>query len=281
MSSDFDPMSPEVNHSSPGKILRDAREELGLTQEEVAKELYMTLTKVRYIESDQFNRLHSDTFIRGYLRAYGQLVKADLDQLLAIYDDQAKRLGLKEEFVPLKKPESPSRKIWQFVAVLLGLLLLMWLVSVWFLDNRKKNDYSEVAVAPATNLTTLDVSDQQNSPAAENAKSDGENEEKAEVDAESGPQAPREKLLVLGKDKLEFYFAEECWLEVSDAKGDVLATDLQLKGSRLVLEGQQPFEIKVGNAPAVTMKLNNEEVKLISPPGTNVLSMKVGHSSGQ
>ena len=279
MTSDFDPISPEVNHSSPGKMLRDARERMGLTQEEVAKELYMTLTKVKSIESEEYNRLHSDTFIRGYLRAYGQLVKVDLQELLAVYDNQAKRLGLKEEFVP-PKTESPNRKIWQFVAVLVGLLLLIWLLSVWFLDNRKKNDYSAAAVVteielPAVNPVVAQVS----STAAEDETSSSS--VAATVTSETNQPVATTNLVAGKTDKLEFYFREECWLEVSDAKGDVLATDLQLKNSRLVLEGQSPFDVKMGNAPGVSVKLNGEEVTLVPALGTNVLNIKLGRNSGQ
>lgn len=278
MTSDFDPISPEVNHSSPGKMLRDARERMGLTQEEVAKELYMTLTKVRSIESEEYNRLHSDTFIRGYLRAYGQLVKVDLQELLAVYDNQAKRLGLKEEFV-LPKTESPNRKIWQFVAVLVGLLLLIWLLSVWFLDNRKKNDYSAAAVVTEIELPAVNpVVAQASSTAAEDETSSSS----VAASVTSETNQPATTNLVAGKtDKLEFYFREECWLEVSDAKGDVLATDLQLKNSRLVLEGQSPFDVKMGNAPGVSVKLNGEEVTLVPALGTNVLNIKLGRNSGQ
>ena len=291
MNSDFDPISPEVNHSSPGKILRDAREQLGLTQDDVAKELYMTLTKVKYIESDEYNRLHSDTFIRGYLRAYGQLVKVDLHKLLAIYDNQAKRLGLKEEFTPAKT-ESSNRKIWQFVVALLVLLLLMWLVSVWFLDNRKKNDYSDV---PVTNPIIPSVVQTQSSVASSEilASSAASVAMAASIEAQFSSVASANSQSSIGNklalsnpatgrvDKLEFYFSDECWLEVSDAKGDVLATDLQLKGSKLLLEGQGPFEIKMGNAPAVSLKLNDEGVNLVPALGTNVLTIKTGRSLGQ
>ena len=281
MTSDFDPISPEVNHSSPGKMLRDAREKMGLTQEEVAKELYMTLTKVRSIESEEYNRLHSDTFIRGYLRAYGQLVKVDLQELLAVYDNQAKRLGLKEEFIP-PRTESPNRKIWQFGALLVGLLLLMWLLSVWFLDNRK-NDYSPAAISTGIELP----GDNPSVESVISTNTQGDSSTAADSSASSASVASTNQAIMIatpatGKtDKLEFYFSDECWLEVSDAKGDVLATDLQLKDTRLVLDGQGPFDIKLGNAPAVSVKLNGEDVSLVPALGTNVLNIKLGRNSGQ
>lgn len=287
MTSDFDPVSPEVNHSSPGKLLRDARERLGLTQEQVAKDLFMTLTKVKSIEADQYTRLHSDTFIRGYLRAYAQLVKVDIASLMLIYDGQAKILGLKENFVPAKQDAS-NKKIWQFAALVLGILLLMWLVSVWFLDNRKKEDYSNISVAVPERL--MSVVSASSSSASEqiasntsvaaitntnmSAASSSASNRVTEVERVRNPSVSQ------GSDKLDFYFRDECWVEVSDANGDVLVTELQMKDSQLTLKGQSPFEIKLGNAPAVSLKINDENVALVPALGTNVLMLKVGHKSG-
>jgi cytoskeleton protein RodZ len=286
MTSDFDPVSPEVNHSSPGKLLRDAREQLGLTQEQVAKDLFMTLTKVKAIEADQYTRLHSDTFIRGYLRAYAQLVKVDVVSLMLIYDGQAKILGLKENFVPVKqKQDSSNKKIWQFALLVGGILLLMWLVSIWFLDNRKENDYSNINVAvPSKTLSFVSTS---SSPASVQNVSNGSVASVADTNASVSVSSQakidvttRSPSVSTGSDKLDFYFRDECWVEVSDANGDVLVTELQMKDTQLTLKGQSPFEIKLGNAPSVSLKLNDENVALVPALGTNVLMLKVGHKSG-
>ncbi|MBK8186584.1 MAG: DUF4115 domain-containing protein [Cellvibrio sp.] len=287
MTNDIDPVTPEVNHSSPGNILRDARERLGLTQEYVAKELFMTLTKVKAIESDQYNRLHSDTFIRGYLRAYAQLVKVDLVSLMSIYDGQAKILGLKEDFVPVKQDVS-NRKIWQFAGALIGVLFLMWLLSVWFLDNRKTNDYPKVNLAVqnptvSVNATSSSVASDQSTSAsassivAVNAEtlSVAIKNDRSKFESVSGPSVAQ------GNDTLEFYFHDECWVEVSDANGDVLVTELKMKDTQLVLKGQSPFDLKLGNAPAVSLKINDEAVKLVPALGTNVLTIKVSRRSDQ
>jgi cytoskeleton protein RodZ len=267
MTSDFDPAAIEVNHSSPGKILRDAREKLGLTQEQVASELYMTLSKVNALESDQFDRLHSDTFIRGYLRTYAQLVKVDLNELMSVYDSQAKILGLKEVFVPTRQ-ETSTKKFWVSLGGLVGVLLMMWLVSVWFLDNRKPEDYADINMAVPEKIDTeLDIP---LSSVEQNAAMNSVSPTAAGVATENKT----------AQDKLEFYFRDECWVEVSDANGDVLATELQLKDSNLTLTGKSPFDVKLGNAPAVSLKLNNEAVSLVPALGTNVLAVKVGSRLG-
>jgi cytoskeleton protein RodZ len=79
-------------------------------------------------------------------------------------------------------------------------------------------------------------------------------------------------------DEIVFIFSEECWLEVSDSRGDVLIADLQPAGGRLVLQGKAPFDVKLGNVPATQIELNNEKIAVVPALGTNVLSLKVGKS---
>ena len=42
------------------------------------------------------------------------------------------------------------------------------------------------------------------------------------------------------------------------------------------LQGVAPFDVKLGNAPAVKIKLNGNAVEITPALGTNVVSIKVG-----
>ena len=76
-------------------------------------------------------------------------------------------------------------------------------------------------------------------------------------------------------DEINFIFHAECWLEVSDSRGDVLATELQASGSKLNLVGKAPFDVKLGNAPAVAIQLNGKKIDVIPVKGSNVLILKI------
>ena len=82
---------------SPGAMLLQARERAGITQEQVARELHITMTKVKSIESDDYLRLNTDTFIRGYLRAYANFLKLDSAPIIAAYQQHATAQGLVTE----------------------------------------------------------------------------------------------------------------------------------------------------------------------------------------
>ena len=298
----------EMHHQSPspGKMLASARMSAGLSQDQVASELYMTVGKVRSLELDDFERLHSDTFIRGYLRAYANLLKVDADQVMAAYDERAKKMGLVTE--PQVQPlESSNRKIWQFALLLLSLLLLVWLVSVWFLDNKKDAEFispkmeTELPEAelPASGISDTEVAEPDANIADTAASvesvpnSGGDSNISAEAASSVANQTPAaktapetasqilpapqaERLPGQTLDELRLEFQDECWLEVSDANGDVLVTELERAGASLNLKGQAPFSVKLGNAPGAKIYLNGQPIEVPATRGTNVATLKIG-----
>lgn len=308
---DYSEAKPKMAHGdlSAGTILAAARERVGLSQQQAADELYMTLGKVRALENDEFERLHSDTFIRGYLRAYANLLKIDVEQVLAAYERHTQQTGAHAH--PSPKSDEPSgNKMWLFVGVVLLALLVLWLISVWFLDNKKTAQYPlssglsspeslPVSVLPAaasssvaqssdvqsSNVQSSDAQDSGQSSAGVSSVS-GQvqaassaalapvaNQAAVETFAASSPLSASQSSLAL--DQLHFVFSDECWLEVSDSRGDVLATELQRPGSSLTVTGRAPFDVKLGNAPAVSLTLNGKPVTIETLHGTQVLTLKL------
>jgi cytoskeleton protein RodZ len=283
---------------SPGKLLLWGRERAGLSQEQVAKELYMTLTKVRALEVDDYRHMGSDTFTRGYLRSYANLVKLDVVQVLAAYDRYAQQQGLVEP-VPPRKQESASKPLWQFAVLIIVILLILWLISVWFFDNRKAPQYDMPAtiVAPVetvqaasssvssitsqllSSTTAVEITGNTDNSDSSFTQTNSAVASSLATDSESVSSSIISNLARTATlDEIVFIFSEECWLEVSDSRGDVLIADLQPAGGRLVLQGKAPFDVKLGNAPATQIELNNEKIAVVPALGTNVLSLKVGKS---
>jgi cytoskeleton protein RodZ len=314
MASDDEKKSIDDSRSrelSPGKLLVWARERANLSPEQVAKELYMTLTKVRALESDDFRHMGSDTFTRGYLRAYANLVKLDVTQVLAAYDRHAQKHGLIEQVLP-RRTESPNKPLWRFIILILLSLLILWLVSIWFFDNRQQPTYNrpltvlpptETALnVPASSEATLVSSSASSVLLESNAASSGAQQlvhsllngsftavqsSNASAAAQSASTSSSISSIALSAapskpsdanqlDLISFSFAEECWLEVSDARGDVLVADLQSAGGSLQLQGVAPFDVKLGNSLAAKIELNGEKIVIAPALDTNVLSIKVG-----
>jgi len=69
-----------------------------------------------------------------------------------------------------------------------------------------------------------------------------------------------------GLDQLWVSFGGECWLEVIDAQGDVVAADLYQKDDVAKIQGVAPFAVMLGNVRVAKMTVNNNPVDA-SPRG--------------
>ncbi|WP_439136133.1 DUF4115 domain-containing protein, partial [Pseudomaricurvus sp.] len=76
--------------------------------------------------------------------------------------------------------------------------------------------------------------------------------------------------------ELTLVFSDECWLEVTDAHGDVVAANLYQAGATATLVGVAPFEVMLGNVRAVQLTLNGESVTLTPNGNRKTLRATVG-----
>ena len=65
----------------PGESLREGRERAGLTQEDIAGKLKLSLRQIAAIETGDWSALPERTFTRGFMRNYARLVGIDPDSL--------------------------------------------------------------------------------------------------------------------------------------------------------------------------------------------------------
>lgn len=282
---------------SAGELLVRAREKAGLTQEEVAADLYMTLTKVRALEADDYSRMHSDTFVRGYLRAYANLVKIDIAQVLASYENTIGATKAADEVAVSAPVEvSANTKMWQFVAMVLFALVMVWLSSVWFFNNKSQNyDLPQGVVAESTQVlpensdagakaeaSDVILAEDQNLSLGTGELVDAETQTGTAENASGQINIPLDvktsnELAPQPLDELKVVFSEECWLEISDALGDVLATELEPAGSSLSVKGHAPFSITLGNVQGATLYLNGEVVDVVKTPNERVRTLSIGN----
>ncbi len=63
-----------------------------------------------------------------------------------------------------------------------------------------------------------------------------------------------------GMVPLTVAFSAECWLEIKDAQGKVLARGLMKANTRRTLSGKPPFAFILGNAPAASITLGTKQI---------------------
>ena len=75
------------NVARPGDMLRQAREQLGYSQIDIANRLRLRLSVINDIESNCFDSEKISTFTRGYVRSYAKYVGLDDVAVVALLDD--------------------------------------------------------------------------------------------------------------------------------------------------------------------------------------------------
>ncbi len=114
-----------------GTRLRKAREGLGLSVEDVAGELRLSISQIKALEQDDYKELPGATYVRGYLRSYARLVKVDEDSVLPPLQPEPMARSMPAIARPVQRQARSSDRWVRLMSYGLGILLI-GLVIVWW-----------------------------------------------------------------------------------------------------------------------------------------------------
>ncbi|CAM3938559.1 cytoskeleton protein RodZ [Serratia silvae] len=122
-----------------GQRLRQAREQLGLSQQVVAERLCLKMSTVRDIEDDNMSADLASTFVRGYIRSYAKLVHLPEDELLPMMEKQAPvraaKVAQMQSFSLGKRRK--KRDGWLMSFTWLIVFVVVGLTGAWWWQNHK------------------------------------------------------------------------------------------------------------------------------------------------
>lgn len=122
-----------------GQRLRQAREQLGLSQQTVAERLCLKMSTVRDIEEDSVSADLASTFVRGYIRSYAKLVHLPEDELLPMLAKQAPlkmaKVAPMQSFSLGKRRK--KRDGWLMIFTWLVVFVVIGLTGAWWWQNHK------------------------------------------------------------------------------------------------------------------------------------------------
>ncbi|QLZ58951.1 cytoskeleton protein RodZ [Citrobacter freundii] len=137
-------MNTEATHDknealSTGVRLRNAREQLGFSQQAVAERLCLKVSTVRDIEEDKAPADLASTFLRGYIRSYARLVHIPEEELLPGLEKQAPirpaKVAPMQSFSLGKRRK--KRDGWLMTFTWLVLFVVVGLTGAWWWQNHK------------------------------------------------------------------------------------------------------------------------------------------------
>ena len=226
------------NIQRPGEYLRQIRIAQKRELNDAAKDLNIPLKTLTALEQDDYKALPEATFIKGYYRTYAKYLKADASSIIQRFDEIYQNdTGLLPNHALNNSPikimgklsgsNSDRNKKWLKRLVIAGVILVILAVATIAIQNWSASKSDGRDVAPAE--SDVEVLNLDNSAAV------------------SG-------------DQLELEFSQPTSVHIVDSTGKVLATGRQ--SATVKLNGETPFQIRLDDASAVTLTLNNEKIAL-------------------
>lgn len=232
------------NIQRPGEYLRQVRISQSRNLADVSVDLKISEKSLEALEKDEYTSLPEATFIKGYYRTYAKYLGVDATAIIQRFDEIYQNdTGLLPNHAlndsPIKimgkLPGSNSDRNRKWLKrILIGIvaILVIWalIVGVQKWSAKKKTDVSEPEQQSTMQVVT------ENSVGSNAAAATG--------------------------DQLVLSFSQPTSVHIVDGTGKVLATGRQ--ADKLSLNGSSPFQIRLDDAAAVSLSLNDEQISLSS-----------------
>jgi len=230
---------------SIGETLTAARENAGLSVEQVAETTRIRRTLVQAIEDDDFSPCGGDFYARGHIRTIAATVGADPKPLLAAFDaDHERNSGPRAtEVFESETGARPERRGPNWSAAMGAALVLVLVYGV--AQAVSGNSDREPTAGLGGTAAARPSSSGSPSAAATPSTSTGSSEV---------AQAPRDRVTVV------LHAREVSWVQATTASGKELFQGNLRRGQVKTFTDRQRIKLVVGNAGAVTLTVNGTDV---------------------
>ncbi len=290
----------EVKPTSPGQLLRAAREAKGWKVEHVASQLKLSRRQIEALEADAFTDLPGLTFVRGFVRNYARLLEVDADPILALLDRHASPDTTFEIKAPplAKLPRSaggypgPRKPPYRLVLTVLAMVAFTLGGFAWFNYSHVEPELQmtpaaapTAAVAPAVApiVPVAPAGEAVATPPAEPAAVAGAEAPAATAAttatttpaATSAEPTATPAAAPAGSGQLRLTFEGDSWVDIRDADGNKVVARLYRPGAEDTLSGKPPFKLVIGNAAQVKLFYNGQPVDLAAHVKVNVARLQL------
>lgn len=284
---------------SPGQVLREAREEQGLTQQAIADKLYLKVGIIDDLEQNRIDDSTSVTFFKGYVRLYAKNLGLNPEEVLTLFNQYHTTPK------PPAKLQSFSRRVakqahddrWMMVTYGIAIVLIAGVVVWWY--QQSANDSNELPAAtqnaqqqsaptlanrepqpepvvtqsdesPASAVVTAkdetelaNLSSQQDVPEETSSPIDTISNEVVDTAPVANDAAPSQAISEGGEPvALVFNFSADCWVNITDASGEAIAYGIKAAGYEMQVSGLPPFEVTLGAPDVVQISYDGEAVDM-------------------
>lgn len=286
--------TPERRDSQPttaGAWLRSARQQRGLHIAALAVMLKVPQSKLEALEADRFDDLPDATFARALATAMCRALKVDAAPVLALLPrttagDFDMSPGLNQPFRERGGPVdggllavAARPVVWGPALLLLAAAVIYFLPSSWLPER----DTAAPAPAATGGVTTaagpvVDYVPAPAAPASEVAAAASATAPPPVVPPASAAapaaSAPAVATAAAGAG-LRITASADSWIEVVDARGQVLLSRVLRAGEQQDFAGASPYRVRIGNVSGTRIEWRGSAVDLAARASNNVARLEL------
>ncbi len=270
---------------SAGAILAAQRKQLGMSVDEVSAKLKLSHRQIEALETDRYDALPGNTFVRGFVRNYARLLQIDAQPLLHYLEShlpqeapQAALPRLQSETLPTLRPGGSPGQSSFLLAVLGGLALALIAFGAYWLVQQSRQEpiltlpetqapvvletpapiaqSAPVVSAPAIEAAPAAVPPEPALPAQAAALTPAlPAAQPAPAPATAAPTLPPATtpqvtppaVVPAPTGEIRVVAKQESWVQITDANGRRLVNELLPAGQVRVVGGKPPYQVRIGN----------------------------------
>ena len=276
-----------------GEILRNKREEIGLSLDEITEKLNLDSNLIELLENNDFEKFKVETYLKGYLRAYAKLLGIDGDRIIKLYKESnpEKEPEILPDVKPKNQKNSSDRSVKLF-SYIIGLSIVLSML-IWYQKNitikpdANNNNIGNIELNKNNKINGVDTSYKiithsdywqwpiDNIP--DRYRDSEKNDNSKSVKNEKIKDNIKENVIqeeVLETEESPIYETQQSadtvvlnlrgdsWIEIYDREGNRLFLDLARSGKDYIINGNSPFDILLGAANEVSVEFNGSLVNI-------------------
>ncbi|MGD9054576.1 MAG: DUF4115 domain-containing protein [Desulfobacterales bacterium] len=244
-------MKHENESLSFGYYLQSIRLEKNITLDTIAEETRIAMSNLTAIEKEDVESLPDPVFVKGFLRSYAQAIGADGDEAVRLYEA---RLNMKSrmEDVQSYSPRSavaPWRNLILSIVAVAGLIAL----SLYGISYFQHHDLLDKTAAPSSAVKL---------PAEKHSA----DRKPSDTNTDTPPETS-------SKLMLQISVLEDTWIKIIVDNQEPKEYNLR-SGDQLEEEATRSYNLLIGNAAGLELKLNGKPVKISGKEG-EVVNLKI------
>lgn len=272
---------PDTAATSAGAWLRNARQQRGLHIAALAVMLKVPQAKLEALEADRHDLLPDATFARALATAMCRALKVDPAPVLALLprsSDQGLdvRPGLNQPFRERGTGSVIDGRalallgnpvVWGALLLLVAAAAVYWVPAGWIGSAAEPAASAPAFPASAAGVVASAPEEFVAAPAAV--------PEASAPAAASAPPSAVAPAVPVSADALRLTATADTWIELSDARGQVLLSRVLPAGEQQDFSGAPPYRLRIGNVSGTRIEWRGAAVDLAAWSKDNVARLEL------